>query len=199
MHKIKSFNNRGFTFLELLITVGILAVAVLAIGTVHLQLSKQQAQSASLFQVDIFNKNLATLVRTQASWRASVNAEINKDSMECLRVRTIPCTVDGTPMGAPLKDIPFAIFDGAGNLFFNGMDHRAGISMWGDICNSYTNDGADECPFRPQLTWTAACVQGSCINPQVQVNATLKYSSRKVNLIVNTTNHSMPNIYRSAY
>ena len=193
--------SRGFSYLELMIAVGIFSFVVAAIAAMNFQLQAGQVQSASLFHFSTIARNLAFLTTGQASWTNTINAQVNAQAMGCLKAAT-PCTIDGGANSQPLQSVPFALLDGSGLIVYSSINPKNGYSMSGATCATYSPAGSNSCPIRYTLQWSAQCTPGNCVNPQVKVSATLVYTpvyaSTLAPPVINPAYYSMPDIYRTA-
>ena len=209
-HKLCFFgaskSEHGFGLIELLLALGLFSIVVLGIASLTVQLGQQQAQTVTPVQFDIFRRNLIALTLSSSSWKETVKANTG-NAMTCLMPPGALC-LDSTGL-LPLANVPFAIYDGAGNPFYDATNPAQGLTMSGAACPNATepvgfdrnpSGGNDQCPFRYDLQWTAVCtvLAGNCINPQIKVSATLKYNPKNKSGKINPGNYSMPDTYRSA-
>lgn len=190
-------SKSGFSIIELMMAVGVFGIVVAALASMNVRMRQDQTRTASLFHLSVISKNLYTLASTQNSWMNSLNSPQNQTAMACLKNRT-QCTSDGQPNSLPKKDIAFALLDGAGNVFFDAANPANGFSLAGTPCNTYSAAGNDECPIRFDLKWSAQCVPPNCIDPQVKVEAQIKYSPATNRLVIKESNYQMNPLYRTA-
>jgi hypothetical protein len=184
----------------MLVVVGVISAAAVGIMELNGQLMTHQRKASSYFQIDLIRRNIAALVLTPASWQATLSGARNNTAVACLRNST-QCTESGNPGGSPIADRPFAIYDGAGALYYDATSTSSGFNLAGQPCDTYSSAGNDQCPFRFDLQWTATCNAGNCINPQVTVKALLVYTpspGTTARLMINPARYSIEGLYRSA-
>lgn len=189
----------GFSFLELLIAIGLLSTATMAIMSMNVSLSTKQADLNSLFQIDSVRQNIQVLVRNQSSWVKTTHMSLNASpgGMGCLNDGT-PCTENGSASGTPITNRRFAIYDPAGTLIFDATNTANGFTFDGTPCSSFSQSGNDECPFRFELTWSAQCTSGSCVNPVVKVTGALVFRPEKARFPLKPSRYSVVDILRNA-
>lgn len=186
----------GFTYVELMIAIGVLAVVAASVANLYMEVQKGQIRTASTFQLSVLARNFATIVANQQSWTNTLNASANSQAMACLKART-PCTVNGAANGAPLANVPFALYDGGNQLVYNAISATNGFTLSGGLCSTYSATGNSSCPIRFALKWSAQCAPGNCVDPQVKVEADLQYVSGSVPFPLNPENFSIPPVYRA--
>lgn len=172
---------------------------VVSIGMVHslsLLQNRFQARTAPV-QLDIVRRNIQSLLMSQAAWQATV---ARNSSMACLSSSSSSCVVPGTTQ--PLSNQTFALYDGASSQpYFDATRATNGFTANGRPCTGFnSNEGNDACPFRFELRWSAVCTNpASCVQPQVQVSATLRYVPKTPSAVMNLANFSIPTLYRGAF
>jgi len=177
-------NSRGFGFVEILVVVAILSIVALGIGGLTVQFSKQQQQSNTVIQADVFRRSLIALIVSNTSWDYTTKANA---SMACL--------YNGAPCATTTQQ-PFAIYDASNTVFYDPA--TKGINYSGQVCDGFALTGNDQCPLRYDLEWQPICPPlGSCLNPQVLINATLIYKPLNSRVVINTNSYSVPNMVRA--
>ena len=177
--------------MEVLLVAGIFAVVVLVIAAFNSQLFTSQNNASSLVQLNLFQNNLVTLVKTKVAWDRTIAMN---PSMSCLSTRT-NCVAGG----APLTDRPFAIYDGTpgGTPFYDASSPQNGLTQMATACTGFNASNA-LCIFRYDLKWSAICTPPNCTDPQVKVSGRLILANGVKGVVVNTENYSVPEIYRTA-
>jgi prepilin-type N-terminal cleavage/methylation domain-containing protein len=202
----------GFSLIELMISIGVLSIVALVIAGTNAQLLKQSAVSGGPPQLDIFRRSFGGLILDEQSWlktlqQNSAGGTYSAGKMDCLN-GGLPCTQDGTANGPPIANQPFALLDRLGNLYYDATVAANGLTFDYSQCPAGSPAPpcpcsafpSASCPYQYQLTWTAACNAGNCVNPLVAVNVILKTGSTPANgatYSLNPANYSLPTIYRS--
>lgn len=166
---------RGYTLLELMITVGLTGLVVITVLTVYSQSFSHHVSGYGRASISIFRNEIHNAIKNEEAWLKTVDGPLNTSGMSCLKNST-PCTADGSPAGTPITDRSFAIYDSQGELIYDGTSATAGLTKMGELCSTYSPLGSDTCPFRYDLTWSAKCEPGACVNPVIFVSARLRYS-----------------------
>jgi prepilin-type N-terminal cleavage/methylation domain-containing protein len=197
---------QGFSLIELLVAVALFSVVVLGISSLNLHLRNQLRDSAALGKISVVSRNIKTLILDTSSWKntvaqGSTGGALPASLMNCLKNGT-PCTIDGTAGGVPIQLRKFAIYDGGNQLYFDATNDQNGLTASGMECASFSSqsDSKSNCNFRFDLRWSANCVPGNCVNPQVKISAKLMVGGFDVGqkIVVNTVNYSLDEIFRSA-
>jgi hypothetical protein len=197
----KPAKPNGFGLMELVIAVGVFSFVVMAVASLNLQLISRQSQSSLPVQLDIYRRNIASLVLDPGSWDMTIRGAKNSPGMLCL-VNATPCTTDGSVNGTPIQNQPFALYDRANTLIYDATNPRTGITLKATTCNlvltgsGFSSDGNEECPLRYNLVWSAICVVGNCVNPQIRVSAKLVTGAPTKSISFNLDNYSVPDITR---
>lgn len=195
--RIKNSNKFGFTLVELMITLGIGTVLMAAISTVLVQSTQQQTKAMGLIQIDLVRRNMIMALSSDQAWAKSIS--MNSTSMACL---------NGTSACTPNNPQPFALYDEKNLIFDAATNSQNGLTLRGEPCPSASNPasfdlihGNDNCPFRYDLKWSAACVLGqspdTCVDPQVLVSAKLLYRPGINKIVISPARYSIAAYYRA--
>ncbi|MGZ3721568.1 MAG: type II secretion system protein [Bdellovibrionales bacterium] len=195
-HKYQS--DTGFGLIELLVAVAIISVILLSIGELNLQMHKTSIQAGTGVDVDILRRNIVSVSLDTNSWTATLVAGSPAvgGGMTCLNLSQ-PCEV----AGVPIADQSFALLDAVGNTVFDSTLPNNGFAYDGSLCTTFSKvagAGSDDCPFHYDLTWTAYCNPGACVNPLVKIHAKLFFNPATQHLVFNPNRYAIPDFVRPA-
>lgn len=174
-------SNRGFTLVEVSITVIVAAIGIFGMTSLFSDMIKIQKRSAVLQVVTQMRgeliaaiSNANTSAGVPSAWDrtvADVTVGTGTPFLICLRDST-PCIKDApTPLN--LKAI-----DGA--ELFHSIPAARGFTFDGLLCNSFSMGTPDPaCPMRWDIQVQTRCpgaTTASCVNPVVEVSGRLLYS-----------------------
>lgn len=170
--------QNGFSLVGLLSAVAIMSIVGLLMAQVMNQNAKTQSRALSLSELSSLKQQMTLSLSNGSAWSSTI-AYNTQGSIAT--VSKMGCLIDGTACkdgaGQPLRNVPFALVDVMGGVLFDATLPNNGLTMKGDKCSTFNAaSGNAACPFRYELTWSAACqAADSCLNPQVEINATLLY------------------------
>ncbi len=185
-------NQRGLSLIELIIAAGLGCVVLLGMGFVLVQTAEVQNRTYSLTQIDEFRMNIIAVLANDLALQRTVEANssigaYSSGRMECLRAVT--ACVDG---GTEIRDQTFTLVDANGVVVVDGASATSGFNAKGAPCLDFNDTtGSDSCPFRYDLTWTAICNPGNCINPLIEFKVRLRYKPATAKMAINTESRSI--------
>lgn len=199
LNRPKKKSISGFSLVEVLTVVATSSVVALAAAFVISQTWALHIEYITVNQIQVVRDQILENLNRDDTWKknielGSAGGTHASGKFDCLKNGT-PCTTDGTPGGIPIQDQSFAIFDQTGGLIFDATRADSGFNMQGALCNDFSLTGKNSrCQFRYDLRWSASCIPGSCINPQIKVRALLRRSAGS-SLILNLMNYSITEFY----
>jgi surface protein len=178
--------------------IGVSSGLVLTTALLLSQTGERQIEFMSVNQIQILRGQILANLNNSDAWDKTIElnsagGKYSGGKMDCLANGT-PCTKDGTAAGAPIQDQPFASVDSLGTLDFDATNPSAGFNLLGTPCNGFSSVHSSPCLFRYDLKWTANCIPGNCVNPQVKVRATLQIAPGIFSLL-NLMNYSIADFY----
>lgn len=164
----KNKRNSGFTLIETMMAVGLIAVIMVSLLTVMNVMSKRNGETTnSSWAYDLRLEVTNAINSKKAFDENTMNANSN---LSCIRNDT-DCTGQGGPI--LLMDaggVPLRLVAAPGNT-------TQGITRRGDVCNTFGT--SPDCPYRYEVSWTPICATGNgpgCKDPQVQINSRMLLS-----------------------
>lgn len=190
----KRLGQYGFSLIELLFTAVIGSFIALTVSTVLAWSAQNQSRAMVLSDIEAYKQNFLAILKSETAWRNTLNAN---PSMACI-LNIVPC-----PTNVPTH---FVLYDNLNQPFYDSSNTATGLTTKGLQCPNFsspwpnfpTNAGSDDCPFRYEMTWTALCPAGSCVIPQIVVNAHLYYRpapNSKSRIVVDEDRYSINNFY----
>ncbi|MFL5812417.1 MAG: type II secretion system protein J [Bdellovibrionia bacterium] len=190
-HLVQS--QSGMTLIEVMISVAISAIVILASISIGNMTSNLQSQNNFSFQADLIRRNIASLVLSESAWQNTISHD---SSMSCLATgASSPCTPHNSTRTLT------TLYDGANQpVFYVNTSAGQGFNTDGTRCTSTS----PLCPLTYKVEWTPMCQSGGpgCMNPQVRVNITATYTppsgaaaANKSQMVFNEANYSAT-IYR---
>jgi len=172
----------GFGLVEMLVVVAIGSFMALVFGGVLAWTAQNQAGAMSENRLETVKRTFVKMLRSRAAWQNTiVNGAAGgakpAGTMDCLANRT-ECTTTGAAGDPRIQDQLFALYDPNNQLVYDATNLASGLTPRGEFCQTFSAPpaaGNNDCPFRYDLRWTANC-SGSCVEPQVEVNAVLMYN-----------------------
>lgn len=194
-------NEKGFTFVEVMMAAGFTAVLSLSTMVVLARALEHQYVAMSVMHIEQIKQEMIRSLSDGKAWSKTIRFSSNVSSMTCLEPEASSriCTNDGTNLGEPIQDRPFILLDAGGNVIVDATNPSNGFTSQGANCSTFSVDGNDQCPFRFNLVWSAVCVVGECESPQIKVKADLLYTpgpGRK-RTVFNVERHSIAAFYLS--
>lgn len=212
----------GYNILEVMMAIAIISVIALALANVNLQLSGQLSKSASLVKIDVFRRDIVSLVMSSSSWSATVNGTGNSTLRSCYMAmvgaspsptppplgrggrRRAPPGSSGANAACPGAGAPASlkIFDGSGGVFYNSLDARNGLTALGVSCgpdaplapyNSPNYFFGANCPYRYDLKWYLVTGGPS---PIIAVEGELVAFNRSDDTHFNPQRYRVPTMFR---
>lgn len=192
MAKTLRTSNSGMTLIEVMVSIAISAIVILASVSIGQMSLQTQAQNNISFQADIIRRNMVALISSDAAWNNTTGAN---SSAACLHNHTA-CNSGGASPGLTNQPI-YTIVDAANTTSPPAYDVSPGKGFNSDGSKCLTGV---TCPLTYTITWSALCGGPvSCIDPQVKVVVTPTYhppaASGSQQLIFNANNYSAT-IYR---
>lgn len=172
--------QKGFSLLEIMVAVGLLALISLGIATIMQNMATEQKKFVLMNALREVKSRIENNIRDQNSWIKTINSASNP-SLNCLKT-SMPCTVQDPTLGLPTKII---LKDAADNTTFDLLDWQAntgnGFTESGGSCNNFNaiaGNGVDSCPFSYRLVQVMTCTgaAATCSNPQIKVTARLIFN-----------------------
>lgn len=80
--KTTKFRDRGYTLIEVIMSLAVLSMVSLAITSSNLQLSKNLQKSERRAKVDQFRQNLINLSMSTSSWNATLKGNLNAGDLQ---------------------------------------------------------------------------------------------------------------------
>jgi prepilin-type N-terminal cleavage/methylation domain-containing protein len=182
---LKKRNQKGFSLLEMVVTVAIGSVMTLGFGSLLSWTANLQTQAVSKLNIENFKQQMMVNLADDTAWLNTV-AGNGTNSMACL-VNVTDCTTNGLPFGPPIEKRSFMLFDKDNQVLFDSTVPSNGLTAKGTPCNAVSAppgydgvNGNDQCPYRYELHWSAVCSGTDparpCTNPQVKISAFLLHS-----------------------
>ncbi len=225
LFKISNAKNPegGFNLIELIFCLGILSVVMLAITSMSVHLTESVTTNATRSELHVFRQNLVALIMSDAAWRKTTKINgwsclteppTKKSVNPWCSIWPEYCASSGACKNVgPSNATSFALYDGAGNLFYDSTNAANGVTAEGLRCGPHANLDAlkdqaypsKACPHSYQVQWFATTSSGG---PTVGIVLTLKsgYQKSKTGaknvsdfekLSVNYARYSMPTMFRS--
>lgn len=192
--------HSGFGLIELIITLAIIAFIIASISALHMELLNLATKNSEHTSFALIRRNIIISALDNSSWQVTyLNGSAGQfaaGNMGCIQNNT---SVQCSNSTAPIMNQHFALFDGSGLLVWDGLNPTAGLTIWGDLCNTFDpNNATNGCFFHYDLTWSAVCSVPNCLNPLIAVQADLQIAKNS-NMSFNSSGASVPVIYRSAH
>ncbi|MDR3606896.1 MAG: hypothetical protein P4M08_05880 [Oligoflexia bacterium] len=164
--KLRARTIAGLTLLELIITVGLISLVTLAIGTLMSQMTVQQTRSTALSSL-LTAKRILIADLQNSTAIANTIADTLNPSMSCLQ--------GGTPCSGTMPPQTFRLKDALNQVVNDSTDSASGMTLSGAPCKTFNaSTGDDTCPLQYQLTWQVVCPT-NCIYSQVKITGTVLY------------------------
>jgi len=165
--------DSGFSLLEIMVAMGILAVASYFLISLLQTSLKGSTQNNVTVQAEMIKRNLVNNFTNDPSWINTVNSN---PSLACL----LPLYA-GTPGGstcAPGSISNIVVMDGAGLFYDSTVSANNGFDANGVMCPGGFNSAAgnDKCPFRVDITVNLICPAGGCGDPQIRIIGKMTYN-----------------------
>jgi prepilin-type N-terminal cleavage/methylation domain-containing protein len=183
--------QKGFTFIELLVSVSVLIVVSLGFHTVlNDVLSSGRKNSVTTDALATVRKEINQMFWNEKIWQGIVVG--NTPALDCLRASTVSCPNIVNP-------IPIEIFDFAGVRSY----YQDGFTNKGEPCTTPYDpvNGNDQCPFRYTFTLEMFCTGAApCSDPLAKIRGQLEYkvpNPKSINLnrysvvLIRRTNYSL--------
>jgi hypothetical protein len=171
-------NSRGMSAVEMVIYLGIGAVALAAILSLNVLIFRTQNDLASFQELQRTKNQIFRILNDNRAWENTINHPDNSARFNCF-LKKESCKAEANlptpPPGQP-KGIQFGLLDQTNQKVMVSGDPATpgtGIDERGNPCNTYP---AADCPFRFFLTWSPVCEggpAGSCVAYQVKISAEL--------------------------
>lgn len=192
MIKMKSFKtahlkNSGMTLIEVMVSIAISSIVILASLSIGNMSTQQQSQNNISFQADIVRRNMIALITSDTAWGYTIN---NNSSMSCLNDTGPP----GCPGGSNTNVSIASIRDAKGNEAYNVGPYQ-GFNVDGSACSG---SATHPCAIVFDVKWSSLCTGGpACVHPQVKVNITPTFNlpSSSSGVVLNPLNYSAT-VYR---
>lgn len=153
--KVLLSSNRGSALAQVIVLAGIASAFGVAI------LSTLQAQARSNYEASLKARVISirqSLLGTIGNYRAWANTHKHQGTMNCNSpTQYTYCQI--LPDQAPLEIV---LRDASDRVILDSQDSKAGFTLSGEPCHTYSPEGNDACPIQVKLTWRAACTGTTC-------------------------------------
>ncbi len=167
--------QKGFTLLEAVISMALLAFTTLMVMQSVGSLLANMQGGDSFVVIGIFKQNLSFHIQNDAAWLNTMNHD--PTAFSCILNSTGPATSPGCTAQDQPGGYPFALYDGENNLIFDPASLTAGMTLEGKPCDEFAETGGIlACPIRPELKWRPRCPGGgvNCQLPLIEVTMDFK-------------------------
>lgn len=191
-------NSSGFSLVEVMVAVGIMAVLIAAMTTLIEFMEKSKSQNTLTQNMTLMQSKIQSLILNDNAWDESIGSLTDADPLN-LAVPPLVCIPNGTGCIHTVKPVPAtnppdnAYYLGApfvrmhvlaepnGNRYLDTSLPGNGFTADGTPCTTFNPGaglGTDDCPVRWQLRLAMICPNAvpTCINPTVEVVAVLRYN-----------------------
>lgn len=174
-------NEAGFTLVEAMFSVLILAVSLSALSSFMTFFLAVEKSNRGVKSVNEMKSDLIMALSNEKAWTnvlTAANSPHPQDSSALLNPEML-CLKNMTVCNEGQFNLTF--MDTAGGIIVDAIRGNIGFRENGQPCDTFSVDdpNAKACPFRFELKWAAICplTATSCVNPQVRVTATLLQNS----------------------
>jgi prepilin-type N-terminal cleavage/methylation domain-containing protein len=184
-HLVQS--QSGMTLIEVMISVAISAIVILASISIGNMTNNIQSQNNFSFQADMIRRNMVSMVLSESAWQNTISHD---SGMGCLATgATSLCSPYNTTRTIT------TLYDGSNQpVFYVNSAGGQGFNTDGTRCTSTS----PLCPLTYKVEWTPMCKDAaSCLNPQVRVDITATYTppsgaaaANKSQMVMNEANYS---------
>jgi len=165
--------SSGFSLLEIMVAMGILAVASYFLISLLQTSLKGSTQTNVTVQAEMIKRNLVNNFTNDPSWINTVN---NNPSLACLLPLYAGTRGGSTCAAGSIPNI--IVMDGAGLFYDSTISANNGFDPNGVVCPGGFNSatGNDKCPFRVDITVNLTCPAGGCGDPQIRITGKMTYA-----------------------
>lgn len=146
--KLSWKDNRGFTLVELIITMAVMTIVAGAIGVLMMQGSKSYSSAKSELDLQMESQTLLAQLNTMIMESNSAHYDDTNHILTLYQIKTIPATAGAVSGGAVTKEVKDTKFIQLKNnkLYLYEHDHdqtkpASGGSVDCGGCGKYTSDG----------------------------------------------------------
>jgi prepilin-type N-terminal cleavage/methylation domain-containing protein len=212
-------NARGFTLVEVLVSVGIVAILAGGVSSLLVQMAKSQRKLQLTSKLNELRLKFEQTVRNNQAWENTLyGANTNNvNSFACLRTTDGALNPNGltpnlvapnyTPCNANISNTSctngvckFVLYDQNGVVLLDPYtDPSSGFQLDGSPCTGFDPvAGNPSCPARWQITWQPTCVTGfNCSNPSSLVTGTFLFNNGGRDVIAMNTRMYNFVVYRN--
>lgn len=177
-------NARGFSLMEIMVTVGILGVVAIGTSVLFSDMFAIQKRAAATPMIQAMRQEIIDAITKSntsgaaSAWTVMVGSAAQNPDLSCIRDNTLCTKYDS--VAAPSAEYAMNVMRADGSEIFYSRTANRGFRLDGTLCSTFNAASGDPlCPFRWDIRYRFHCVgteKVSCENPTVQAIGTLLYS-----------------------
>ncbi len=181
--RVQNFSRGGFSLVEMGIVLLLISVVGLVSATVNHLVQKQNSDGRLMQATSDIKRTVLHVLENEDNFKRTLAHADNAAAFACLN--------SGGDCNGATGTIDLVSFDPVSGtdskLDYTSSAATRGFNARGEICNTFTLAGNDDCPYKYNVTWAAYCpgnhningaasAEARCFNPLVEIRAQLQFA-----------------------